>query len=161
MATITKPKLYRDDDINVYTDAFKFKELHEYFKFKGKRHIAALIMKDLWDNHALFYYLATEPLLKIGLHGWEHKDYSKVGYQKCYDDLKKSIDYWEENSKRMTGNAKKIEIFFAPWNNESEDIKKACEDLGLKFCNKREGYWDEYYIKSFHWWNMVIDGWHI
>jgi hypothetical protein len=154
---ILKPKLYRDDDPNVYTDAFKFKEVHEYFLHKGKQHIAAIIMKDIWENHALFYYLATAPLLQIGLHGWEHKDYSKLSYEECYDDLKKSLSYWKTNSKRMTGGCKEIKIFFAPWNHESENIKRACADLGLKFCNKREGYWDEYYIKSFHWW-ACIDG---
>jgi len=154
---ISKPKLYRDDDISVYTDAFKFKELHEQFMFKGKQHAVAVIMKDLWENQALFWYLATAPVLKIGLHGWEHKDYSKLSYEECYEDLKKSLNYWKTNSKRMTGGVKKIEIFFAPWNHESENIKKACADLGLKFCNKREGYWDDYYIKSFHFWNL-IDG---
>ena len=154
---ITKPKLYRDDDISVYTDAFRFKELHEQFMFKGKKHAVAVIMKDLWENQALFWYLATAPVLEIGLHGWEHKDYSKLSYEECYEDLKKSLNYWKINTKRMVGNTKKISIFFAPWNHESENIKKACQDLGLKFCNKREGYWDDYYIKSFHFWNL-IDG---
>lgn len=154
---ITKPKIYRDDDVNVYTDAYKFKEIHEYFLVRGKRHMAAVIMKDLWENHALFWYLATSPLLGVGLHGWEHKDYSKLSYEECYEDLKKSIEYWNERTMSMVGNTKKIEIFFAPWNREGEGIKKACDDLGLKFCNKREGYWDKYYIKSFHHWNY-IDG---
>jgi hypothetical protein len=154
---ILKPKLYRDDDVGVFTDAFKFKELHEQFMFKGKQHIAALIMKDLWENQALFWYLATAPCLQIGLHGWEHKDYSLLSYEECYEDLKKSLNYWKTNSKRMTGGCKDIKIFFAPWNHESENIKKACADLGLKFCNKKEGYWDDYYIKSFHFWNL-IDG---
>jgi peptidoglycan/xylan/chitin deacetylase (PgdA/CDA1 family) len=154
---ISKHKLYRDDDINVYTDAFRFKELHEYFMAKGKKHIAAVVMKDLWENYALFYFLATAPLLDIGLHGWEHKDYSELSYEECYEDLKKSLKYWEEHSTRMTGHAKNISIFFAPWNKESDNIKRACKELGLKFCNKREGYWEDYYIKSFHFWNL-IDG---
>ena len=66
---ITKPKIYRDDDVNVYTCAFHFKELHEQFIAKRKQHVAAVIMKDLWENHALFWYLATAPCLEIGLHG--------------------------------------------------------------------------------------------
>ena len=72
----TSNLLLRDDDINVYTDAFKFKEFHEQFIAKNQVHTVAVIMKDLWQNHALFYYLATAPLLEVGLHGWEHKDYS-------------------------------------------------------------------------------------
>ena len=150
--------LYRDDDPNVYTDAYLFKELHKQFLNKGIEHTAAVIMENLWENHALFWYLATAPLLNIGLHGWQHKDYSILSYEECYDDLKKSLDYWKENSTRMTGQCKEISIFFAPWNRESENIRKACADVGLKFCNVKKGKWEDYEIRSFHWWN-IIDDW--
>jgi len=150
--------LYRDDDVNVYTDAYLFRELHKQFLNKGMKHTAAVIMKDLWQNHALFWYLATAPLLNIGLHGWEHKDYSILSYDECYTDIKKSLEYWKENSTRMVGAYKDITTFFAPWNRESENIRKACSDNGLKFCNIRKGKWEGYDVKSFHWWN-VMDNW--
>jgi len=149
--------IYRDDDINVYTCPHLFKKLHEQFIKAKKVHTAALIMKDLWENHALFYYLATTPLLEIGLHGWEHKDYSVLSYDECYDDIKKSLDYWKENSMRMTGKCKEITIFFAPWNRESENIRKACADAGLKFCNIKKGEWEGYEIKSFHHWYVTMN----
>ena len=149
------PTLYRDDDANVYTDAFKFKELHERFIHRKKTHTVAVIMKDLWENHALFYYLATAPYLEIGLHGWEHKDYSKMNYEDCYTDIKRSLDYWEENSLRMVGTCKRIDTFFAPWNREGEGIKKACQDLGLKFCAVKRGEWEGKQVRSFHWWAII------
>jgi peptidoglycan/xylan/chitin deacetylase (PgdA/CDA1 family) len=155
------PTLNRDDDCNVYTDAFRFKEFHQkYFVNADKIHTVAVIMKDIWENHALFYYLATAPNLEIGLHGWKHKDYSKLSYEECYQDLKKSLDYWKENSRRMVGYAKRIENFYAPWNREGEEIKKACQDLGLGFCAVQRGIWEGKQVKSFHWWDIIIDGWH-
>lgn len=156
ISTMENTTIYRDDDPNVYTCPHLFKELHKIFIKNKKTHTVAVTMKNLWENHALFYYLATAPYLEIGLHGWEHKDYSKLSYKECYEDLKKSLDYWKENSERMVGYAKPIEIFFAPWNRESEDIKKACKDLGLRFCNIRKGEWEGKKIKSFHWWHRVM-----
>jgi hypothetical protein len=153
-------KMYRDDDPSIYTDAFKFKELHEKFISQNKKHTVALIMENIWENHALFYYLATAPMLSIELHGWKHKDYSVLSYEECYNDLKTSIDYWDTNAKRMLGiselpDDKRITTFFAPWNRSGENIIKACEDLGLKFCNVKTGSWDGYDISSFHWWNII------
>lgn len=153
----TLPILYRDDDPNYLTCPHLFKKLHQQFIDKNTEHTAAVLMKDLWQNHALFWYLATAPLLNIGLHGWEHKDYSLLTYEECYEDLKKSLDYWKENSTRMTGRCKEITTFFAPWNRDGENIRKACSDLGLKFCNVKEGEWEGHYIKSFHWWNIIED----
>lgn len=151
--TNTTTILWRDDDPNVYTCSHTFKQLHQKFIDKKQVHTAAVIMKDLWENHALFYYLATAPYLDIGLHGWEHKDYATLSYEECYEDLKRSLDYWKENAERMVGYAKPIKIFFAPWNHESSKIRHACQDLGLKFCNVKGGEWEGYKIKSFHWWS--------
>jgi peptidoglycan/xylan/chitin deacetylase (PgdA/CDA1 family) len=153
--------IIRDDDPNVYTNAQLFKELHKKFIERKQVHTAALIMKDIWENHALFWYLATAPYLEIGLHGWEHKDYSKLSYQECYEDIKKSLEYWKENTERMVGFTKPITIFFAPWNREGENIRKACKDLGLLFCNVRKGLWEGRKIKSFHWWNIMDDNFKI
>jgi len=145
--------LIRDDDISVYTCLHTFKDIHKKFIADKQVHYVAVIMKDLWLNQGIFYYLATAPYLEIGLHGWEHKDYSTLSYNECYKDLDKSLNYWKKNSTRMIGKAKKIEIFFSPWNREGENIKKVCKDLSLKFCNIRKGNWQDYYIKSFHWWS--------
>jgi len=146
--------LERDDDVSVYTCLHTFKEIHNRFIAKGQIHTAVVIMKDLWQNQGIFYYLATAPLLDIGLHGWEHKDYSVLSYEECYEDIKKSLDYWKENSVRMVGSAKSITTFFAPWNREGENIKRACADLGLLFCNVKKGWWNGRKVNSFHWWSV-------
>jgi len=154
--------LHRDDDPNVYTDMYLFKQLHEKFIEAKQVHTVAVIMKDLWQNHALFYYLLTAPYLEIGLHGWEHKDYSLLSYKECFADLKKSLNYWFENGIRILGSdripeGKNIKIFFAPWNKTSGSIELACSDLGLKFCDIRKGRWEDYNIRSFHWWHASMD----
>lgn len=151
--------IYRDDDLNVYTCPYLFKKLHNLFIEKKQVHTVAVCMKDLWENYALFRYLVEAPYLEVGLHGWEHKDYSVLSYEECYEDLKKSLDYWKVNCKRITNNPKKITVFYAPWNRGGENIIKACTDLGLKFCNVRKGKWEDNYIRSFHWWNIMDDNW--
>lgn len=151
------PTLWRDDDVSVTTCPHLFKEFHNEFIKREKVHTVAVIMKDLWENHALFYYLATAPYLEIGLHGWEHQDYSVLPYEECYEDLKKSLDYWKTNAKRMVGYAKPIDTFFAPWNHESDAIKRACKDLGLNFCAVKKGEWNGVRINSFHHWYLELN----
>lgn len=146
--------IYRDDDISVFTNIETFKKIHEEFLRRNETHTVAVLMKDLWQNQAIFYYLATKTNLVIGLHGWEHKDYSTLSLEECNDDIKRSLDYWKENATRMTGQLKPITTFFAPWNRESLSIRKACEDNGLKFCNVKNGEWEGDTIKSFHWWSV-------
>ena len=150
----TNNLLHRDDDISVFTCLHTFKEIHKKFIADKQVHYAAVIMKDLWLNQGIFYYLATAPYLEIGLHGWEHKDYSLMTYEQCITDLEKSLQYWQENSDRMIGKHKEIKIFFAPWNKAEKPIISACEYVGLKFCNVKKGKWEDYYIKSFHWWSL-------
>ena len=150
--------IYRDDDLNVYTDVAIFKSLHNEFIKREQTHTVAVIMKDLWQNHAIFYYINIAPYLSVQLHGWEHKDYSTLSYDECFNDLKKSLDYWDTNSTRMMNRpAPKITTFFAPWNKEGENIKKACTDLNLEFCNVQNGTWKGENIYSFHWWATVND----
>lgn len=150
--------LFRDDDLNVYSCAESFKKLHEQFIERKLTHTVAVVMKDLWLNHGLFWYIATAPYLEVGLHGWEHKDYSTLSLEECDDDIKRSLDYWKENSIRMTGQLKPITTFFAPWNKESWSIRKACEDNGLKFCNIRKGEWEGKNVRSFHHWHAELTG---
>jgi len=148
--------IYRDDDVSVHTDAYLFKELHKQFLAKGQIHTVAVVMKDLWENQAIFWYLATAPMLEIGLHGWEHQDYSLLPYKACYRALQRALEYWRENTQRMVGETKPIKIFFAPWNKEGPGIKKACADLGLEFCNVKSGEWQGNEIHSFHWWSVMM-----
>lgn len=152
------PKLYRDDDCNVYTDVFLFKTLHEEFIKRKEVHTVAVIMKDLWENHALFYYLVTAPYMDVELHGWEHKDYSLLTEKECREDIERALNYWMSNAIRMTGKPPRpITTFFAPWNHEGESIKSACEYYGLKFCSVKKGEWEGYNVHSFHHWYLELN----
>jgi len=130
--------------------------LHEKFIEANTVHTVAVVMKDLWKNHGLFWYIATAPYLEIGLHGWEHKDYSVLSYEECTSDIRRSLDYWTENSTRMVKECKPITTFFAPWNRESDNIRRACSDNGLLFCNVRKGPWNGKNIRSFHHWHAEL-----
>lgn len=156
--TNTTTTLWRDDDVSVRTCPYLFMELHKQFISKKITHTAAVIMKDLWENHAVFYYLATAPYLDIGLHGWEHKDYSQLSYEECSKDIKKSLAYWNENTDRMVRTSKPIDTFFAPWNRESPEIRRACAESNLKFCNVKKGPWMGREVRSFHWWDWAMRG---
>lgn len=149
--------IYRDDDVSVHTNVYLFEKLHQEFIKRGKIHTCAVIMKDLWENQALFYYLAVTPNIEIGLHGWEHNDYSLLNYYECRNDIVKSLEYWKINAKRMFGYVKPIDTFYAPWNHESETIKQVCKELGLKFCNVKKGKWNEWRINSFHHWYLELN----
>jgi hypothetical protein len=118
-------------------------------------------MRDLWENHALFYYLNIASHMSVQLHGWNHVDYSKMSREECVSDLKKSIDYWNTNSKRMLGTCTPMTTFFAPWNHVGEGIVQACKDVGLRFCAVRDGEWEGEKVVSFHWWNVMKDGFRV
>jgi hypothetical protein len=57
----------------------------------------------------------------------------------------------------MVGYAKPITTFFAPWNHEGENIRKACNDLNLDFCNVKKGEWNGKDIRSFHHWYLELN----
>lgn len=158
--------LYRDDDVSVHTDAYLFRELHKWFIDNKKVHTAGVIMKDLWENQAVFWYLATAPYLEIALHGWEHRDYSQESYEVCEGDILLSLEYWRSNLTRMlkvdeVPEDKKIKFFFAPWNRKSEDLELACTRTELRLCDVRKGFWQDYYVHSFHWWNIMSTDWRL
>lgn len=153
--------IYRDDDICVHTDAHLFKKLHEEFKKRKLTHTVAVTMKDIWNNMAIFYYIITEPYLSVELHGWEHEDYSTMDFFDCVISLRNCLNYYNKHATRILGiipEDKKITTLFAPWNKSSIDIIKACNHLGLKFCDVPFGEWEGESIKSLHWWNVMKEG---
>lgn len=148
--------LFRDDDINIHTDSGLFRQVHELFNKYGKTHTIAVEMENLWDNKFIFYYIAMNRNIKIGLHGWTHRDYSKLSYDECCADIGKSLKYWYENRNRMllpeiaAHESNRIDTFYPPWNRVSDSLKKACEFHGLKVdarCTLPE-------VFNFHFWTM-------
>jgi len=144
--------IIRDDDISVHTCPHSFKEVHQFFIDHKIIHTVACLMKDLWENQAVFHYLITAPYLNIELHGLTHKNYSLMTYDEAFAELRGAMDYYNINAKRMLNTLvelpelKRLTTFFSPWNKDSETIRKVCADLGLRFNNT----WDEF---SFHCWS--------
>lgn len=141
---------YRDDDISKYTDINLITKIHSLFIKYNKIHTVTLEMSGLWDNKVIWYWLMTTPNLDIGLHGWEHKDYSQLDYSEIYFDLKSSLNYWNFNIARGKYEPKTIKVFYPPWNKTSENLERVCRDLGLEVDNREGGE-----VYNLHWWAFI------
>jgi len=149
--------LYRDDDICKWTDLSEFKKLHETFISNKKIHICAVLFEGLADNYGLFHYLVNAPLLDIQLHGWTHRDYSKLSEIKVRLDFQRAITYWNENVTRRYGKGildntlKQITTYYPPWNRRSPEVEEACKRLGLRVDNRIGGQ-----VFNFHYWSVKL-----
>lgn len=149
--------LFRDDDINIYTDMGIFTRVHDLFDKHNKVHTIAVEMRDLWESKDIFYYIAMKRNIKVGLHGWTHKDYSKLSFEECNHDIEKSLNYWNGNRNRMitpemaAHESNRIDTFYPPWNRVSDNLIRACERNGLKVDARYS--LPEVYI--FHFWAMI------
>lgn len=147
--------LYRDDDVNCFTDLTTFMIIQGIFDNHNKIHLAVVEMKDLWDSKGIWYILATHPHIKIGLHGWTHKDYSKMSFDEVCRDFQACLDYWYKHLEEGFGKSaitpmKKIDTYYPTWNRVSDDLKKACDKFGLKLDNREGGD-----VFNFHWWEAL------
>jgi hypothetical protein len=147
--------VYRDDDVNIYTDLYILTQVQKLFDKYNKVHTITVIMRDLWDSRGVWQWLMTTKNINVELHGWEHIDYTSVNYETIYNSLKLALMYWGINGRRCEEQYKyklrPITTFYPPWNKVNEDVYKACSDLGLVVDNRPTGQ-DVY---SFHWWEMV------
>lgn len=141
--------LYRDDDINKFTDIATFKAINDLFKKYGKIHTCAIEMEGLWESKGIWYLLTTEPNVEIGLHGWTHKDYSLLPIDEIVHDIERSLEYWRTKVARGFGadKVKPIKVFYPPWNKVSPNLINACAEFDLKV-DATSGY-------QFHWWEFV------
>jgi peptidoglycan/xylan/chitin deacetylase (PgdA/CDA1 family) len=142
-------ELYRDDDISVTSDCRLLREVHELFLKYNRIHTIAVLMKDIWDNKEVWYWLMTTPNLQIGLHGWTHKDYSIISEEEIRDDFNLCFEYWKF---RISENKKEyipIKTFFPPWNKISNTLIKVCAEFGLDLDYRKGG--DVY---NFHYWAL-------
>jgi hypothetical protein len=140
--------IFRDDDINRFTDIQVFLEIHNLFIKYNKTHLCVCEMKDLWESRGLWHLLMTLPNIEIGLHCWEHIDYSVLTYEQAKENIQKCLDYFY--SKRNGYTAKEIKIFCPPWNRVSLPLSKACFDLGLSVNDGNDGK-----TYNFHWWSAL------
>ena len=145
-------ELYRDDDISVTTDIILFKQVNDLFIKHNKIHTCAVQMAGLWDNKEIWYLLNLHSNIEVGLHCWEHVDYSKLAYDEIVKDINKCLDYWNTKCAKSFGKdkAKKINTLFPPWNAISPELEKACNDRGLKL-DARIGP----PVYNFHYWSCI------
>lgn len=140
-------RLYRDDDISVTSDINLLKKVHEYFIKYNKIHTVAVLMKDIWDNKEIWYWLMTAKNLSIGLHGWKHKNYSELSAPKIACDIHKSLQYWRLHVTRGNYNAELNHVFYPPWNAVGQELISACKDAGFAVDSRVGGE-----VFNFHYW---------
>ena len=143
--------LYRNDDINKYTDLNTFIKIHDCFKQYRKIHTCVIEMDGLWDSKGIWYLLATEPYIEIGLHGWMHKDYSKMRKKEIIKNIEMSVEYWHRHILEGFGKVIPITTFYPPWNRISPELSSACSILGMKLDNRSQ--LPE--VFNFHWWEFI------
>lgn len=140
-------KLYRDDDISVTSDLGLLMKVHEQFIRYNRIHTVAVVMKDIWQNKEIWYWLMTARNLDVGLHGWEHRDYSRMDLIDIEGDITMSLEYWNHCRARGKYPHKQIEVFYPPWNKISPALQKACDEFSLALDNRVGGE-----VFNFHYW---------
>ena len=146
-------KTYRDDDVNYLTNVDELRRIHAPFVKHNKVHTVACEMYRLWENKSLFWFLLTDPLISVELHGWQHKPYHSMYADTIRADFLTAIEYWTTHSKRMLATSelpelKKITTYCATWNKTSKEVEEVCKELGLKIStNNGDCAW------MFHYWS--------
>lgn len=139
--------LYRDDDISVTSDIQLLMEVHDLFVKHGKIHTVAVLVKDIWENKEVWYWLMTSSNLRIGLHGWDHKDYGRAGYSEIQSDIQRCLEYLHDKAKKGKYESPYVDTFYPPWNSVGPDLSKICQLYGLQ-CDARIGP----PVFNFHYW---------
>ena len=145
-------EIFRDDDINWLTNAALFKSVNDLFKKYDKQHWCGVLFEHLFDNYETSHLLCSEGNIRIAWHGWNHKNYGKVSYETCNEDIKKSLNYWDENCQRRYGKKIPVTKAFPPWHSVSSDFARACKDNGI-ILDARENT----PVYCFHYWNCIED----
>lgn len=144
--------LYRDDDISVTSNITLLMKVHELFIKHNRIHTVAVLMKDLWENKEVWYWLQTAPNLEIGLHGWDHQDYGKLDKVSLWSLLTASLEYWQIRTLRGGYKLRPITTFYPPWNSVSQDLMRVCNSFGLTVDSRVGGE-----VYNFHYWALFED----
>lgn len=142
---------FRDDDVSYTTDIHLLMLAHDLIVSRGKLHTVAVQMERLWDNKEVWFFIMTAQHLRVGLHGWDHSDYSKKPYGEIDVHLRRCKEHWESHV-RAYPDAPKISTFYPPWNRVSDDLRKACHAHGLLIDDRWKGNTGVY---GFHSWELI------
>ena len=145
-------ELYRDDDPSVTTDINLFVKVHRLFLQYDRIHRVAVLFDNLWENRELWFYLVSAPKLEIAWHGRTHKDYGKLSYQECRDDIQWSLEMWQARVSRGGYKVPPIRYAHPPWHSVSPELARACADSGIVL-DARQGP----PVFNFHYWSTALD----
>ena len=152
--------IFRDDDI-CFTQQWttiektgglsRFKMVHDLFIKYGVLHTIAVIANRLEEAKDLVYYIKSNPLIDVQLHGWDHIDYPN-NHDLVENHLKMSI----ETIEKLFG--KKPTTFYPPWNRTDDFLENCAKKVGLTVSCKKIDF--ERYIGgirepnviNFHYW---------
>ena len=142
---------FRDDDISFTSDIGLLMQTHELIVSKGKVHTIAIQMERLWDNKEIWFFVMTARNLAVGLHGWDHSDYSRMSMTEILDHLRRCREHWDSHVGHYP-NAPKITTFYPPWNRVSDELRQACQACGLTVDNRWKRGSGVY---GFHSWELI------
>jgi hypothetical protein len=144
--------VFRDDDISVTTDIGLLMKAHEIITSHGREHTVAVLMDGLWDNKEVWLWLMTAKNLRVGLHGWTHRDYGKESRGVCLAVITRSIHYWNSHAGAYR-DAPKITTFYPPWNRTGPELEAACAEVGLTVSTDWKKSSN---VFGFHSWELVL-----
>lgn len=142
--------LFRDDDISYTSNINLLMETHELFLKHDRQHLVTVQMYRLWENKEVWFWLMTAKNLAVGLHGWEHDDYSLMPEHNAAEQIKKSLDYWQTVSARGGYQAPPITTFYPPWNHVSHTLDVAVRKCGLLLDSRWRAP-----VYGFHYWELI------
>lgn len=140
--------VFRDDDVNCFTDVGLLREVHEMIVSHGKIHTVAVEVENVWRAKDVWFFLQTEKNLNVVLHGWDHSDYSKMPRLEICQHVRRSLEEWNHHSLAYD-TPHPLTVWCPPWNRVSHDMEVAANAHGLKIDIRWKGDSDVY---GFHYW---------
>ncbi len=122
--------IFRHDDFDSRENLEIVKKIHEEFIKRDLTETIAVnntIGSAIGWESAVLDYVNSTPNWDIQLHGWVHDAYEHLHYNKVYGDLVASLWHTKKHFSKADPT-----VFYAPWNGYSDNILRACSDLGLQ-----------------------------
>lgn len=114
-------------DGRVFYDFQRYVDVHTLIVKNGQKHVLAICAAEIWNHPELIEYIQErQDEFILGIHGWNHEKYSTWPKEAIVRSLKRSKDQITD----VFGECS--DWYFPTWNKRSDEMYKACEELGLK-----------------------------
>jgi hypothetical protein len=130
--------VFRLDDVEDYGNSLGQIATMELFLSKNQTLSLALIMDSIGNDSSVLDLVqegVSKGLFELGIHGWNHTDYTKLTQKEQRDTL----DLANKKMKVLFGN--ESEIFIPPLDEFNEDTVKSMSQLGFRVLSS--GTWAE------------------